>query len=515
MTNHPDEQFQAFEASRIDEELGALELGQPANEQLDPCLEEKQRLLADLRQLYQGQAKQQQSDLGEIWQRIASSTSYARYQRWVYGKNSARKETRMQQETIPTRSGSPEKQPQPPRRRSRWISFLGSVAAVLCVAIIVGSLLLVLQATRGGSLVGGSGKKTATPTIIVPTPTLPTNVPGPRGTLLYKNTDQDANAIRVVSWDSEGRYLLTTGTNIKIWDTSRKLPPKTHPAPELANIFYAAWSPDSKMYALALGNLTIRSATGVQICQSTPFMTSVSGPSKVLSTYQPVGFTSPLSMSSVPAAFSWSPDGKYIAVSTLGSSNLLTVYNTQCQRVWTYGDSEAGYIFDAQWSHDGQRLAWSGQNGIVRLYDYQHKKVLQTLTVPGHMIERVRWSPDDRYVATMETDSTQVQIWDTQTGARVATYTSPAGNMDLAWSPDGAYLAIVSHSKYNEKNVGTLKIWDRGIDRVVYTYNTTFWLDAVAWSPDGQKIALGGEIFDPNEGLPGFKKDAPVQVVQF
>lgn len=515
MTNHPDERFQAFKASRIDEEFEALEFDQPAGEQLDPDLEAKRRLLANLRQLHQSQAEQQQSDLDEAWQRISSSTSYARYQRQAYGKKTARKEMQMQQETISTRNNSPDKQSRSSQRRSRLLRVLGSIAAVLCLVVIVGSFLLVLQATRGGSVVGGVEKKKATPTLAVPTPTQAVNRPAPRGTLLYRNTDQDANAIRAVSWDSEGRYLLTTGTNIKIWDTSRKVPPMTHPIPEQANIFSASWSPDSKMYALSLGFLVIRSTSGQQICRSTPFMTSTSSPSKMLSAYQPVDVARPLSMGPIPAEFSWAPNGKYIAISAIQSPNLLVVYDMQCQRVWSYQDNGAGYIFDVQWSNDGQRLAWSGENGIVRIYDYKNKQLLNTLSLPGHMIERVRWSPDDRYIATMETDSSQVQIWDVEKGTRIATYTSPAGNMGLAWSPDGKYLAVVSHSTYKEKSTGTLTVWNRATGSAVYTYNTNFWLDSIAWSPDGREIALGGEHFDPNAAFPSSNLNGPVLVIKF
>jgi WD40 repeat protein len=116
----------------------------------------------------------------------------------------------------------------------------------------------------------------------------------------------------------------------------------------------------------------------------------------------------------------------------------------------------------------------------------------------------IAWSPDGAFLAVGENSATwpaapgQVQIWSAATGKLVATLTDTdtfEGTIEgLAWSPNGQYLAESS---------GQIHIWSAASWQQVASFgkvvtrapqgtsgeNTYSMIDAVAWSPDGTMLA--------------------------
>lgn len=139
------------------------------------------------------------------------------------------------------------------------------------------------------------------------------------------------------------------------------------------------------------------------------------------------------------------------------------------------------------WSPDGRRLAISGYRRTVRILD---ANTLRTLTVFRHVTqtpEKVSpgsavWSPDGTRIAT--TSQGLVNVWDSNSGDLI--FTCPQISRfthSLAWSPDGAFIAIGSWQK-------RILICDAATGHLLFTHSE--YSIPIAWSPDGRWIASGG-----------------------
>jgi WD40 repeat protein len=76
-----------------------------------------------------------------------------------------------------------------------------------------------------------------------------------------------------------------------------------------------------------------------------------------------------------------------------------------------------------------------------------------SLTGHGDRIRNLAWSPDGAWIATASYDH-DARIWDAETGELMATLTGHADSVySVAWSPDGARVATSSNDR-------TFRVWD-------------------------------------------------------
>jgi WD40 repeat protein/serine/threonine protein kinase len=122
-----------------------------------------------------------------------------------------------------------------------------------------------------------------------------------------------------------------------------------------------------------------------------------------------------------------------------------------------------------------------------------------TIRAHAGTVRCVRWSPDDKRLASCGDDGT-VRLWDAATGQEILTFKGHEGRVDaVAWTRDGNKLASASYDN-------TVKLWDLGTGQQTRTlsgYNHP--ISTVAWSPDQTRVALGGEsgramVFDAASG---------------
>ena len=158
-------------------------------------------------------------------------------------------------------------------------------------------------------------------------------------------------------------------------------------------------------------------------------------------------------------------------------------------------------VYAVAFSPDGQRLAWSTQDGLIYLWDVQSQKIIETLENPSTtFIYSIAFSPDGNTLATAGADN-YVVLWDATPG-QPAQITQPrlfAKNIvhSISFNGDGSQLAVAAGSQ--------IQIWDIAARRHIITlkgHNDT--VNSVSWSSDGSKLASGGNdnriwVWDANE----------------
>jgi WD40 repeat protein len=176
---------------------------------------------------------------------------------------------------------------------------------------------------------------------------------------------------------------------------------------------------------------------------------------------------------------SFSPDSRFLALSR---SEQATIFHTVLIVEVATGRQVAALevgkpnLLDFRFLPDGstfQLVAWaytprptSGQPEplTVRTWDAAtwREQPARSLDVPrswGTFERAGAFSPDARVLASVSPYAPDVQLWDTITGAKLATLPTPlippeTGNYVCEFSPDGQTLAV------GRNNAGTLELWD-------------------------------------------------------
>jgi WD40 repeat protein len=184
----------------------------------------------------------------------------------------------------------------------------------------------------------------------------------------------------------------------------------------------------------------------------------------------------------------FSPDGSLLAVAKGSGTSLWRLADSgslTLMRKLSVGDSTHGLSF----SPDGQLLA-VGSADAVRLWRLADGKLLHTF--PGHGID-IAFSPDGRWLAVPESAySNNVGLWDVGDGNKIRSLTSevsPSHSQQvhsLAVSPDGSLLAT--------GNMDTrVRIWRTSDGTLIDTPdlgsgNTA---DSITFSPDNSTLVAG------------------------
>lgn len=143
----------------------------------------------------------------------------------------------------------------------------------------------------------------------------------------------------------------------------------------------------------------------------------------------------------------------------------------------------------ARWSPDGRRIAFmSDLSGEDQLYlvdqDGKGKPEALTTDLKGYL-NAPEWSPDGRRIAFTDREGT-VHVVTVADRKRIQAAKDPFGRVgDLAWSPDGQYLAF---SLANTNNTRSLHIWSAGEGKLRRVTGELFTAASPAWDPDGKTL---------------------------
>jgi eukaryotic-like serine/threonine-protein kinase len=159
----------------------------------------------------------------------------------------------------------------------------------------------------------------------------------------------------------------------------------------------------------------------------------------------------------------------------------------------------AGPVWSAAFGRDGNTLAMAIDDGNVKLWDSQARRVQHTLEAHRGPVWSIAFSPDGKYLATTSDDGT-AKLWDTATWEEQASLKHGTSVRSVAFAPNGEILVTGSRD-------GSVRIWDVAtrLERVT-TKGHTRVVMAVAFSPDSKTIASASgdksvKLWDTATGL--------------
>jgi WD40 repeat protein len=146
------------------------------------------------------------------------------------------------------------------------------------------------------------------------------------------------------------------------------------------------------------------------------------------------------------------------------------------------------WIRSLAWSPDGSKIATGRQDGTIQIWNAKTGRSLRILRRGGAgPVLSVAWHPQSRKLASGGLDQ-PIVVWDATAGQTLDTFQEPLPRYTaLAWSPDGTKLASVN-------DVQAFRIWNATTGQLVSTLPSIDLLHSVAWSPNGAKIAVGASL---------------------
>jgi len=148
------------------------------------------------------------------------------------------------------------------------------------------------------------------------------------------------------------------------------------------------------------------------------------------------------------AALRFSPDGSLLV--SANYDNDVRIWRTASGELVKKIEDLTGAMFAAEFTPDGQRLIMAGLDETVYILDAKTFKLLQKLGGHGETISALAISPDGKTLVTggfdvlTEKNPVKVLFWDLASGRILRTVRAPHRVASLAFSPDGAWVAMAA-----------------------------------------------------------------------
>ena len=263
------------------------------------------------------------------------------------------------------------------------------------------------------------------------------------GKELFSRLYTDDVTFRDIAFSPNGKWLAAGGDSnlVRIWETQEWTQVHRfigHTAP----IHAVAWSPDSQRVASASKDTTIKVWDVTETDPDTTAVSKSDGPAFTLSGHN-----------DFIHSIAWHKDGTRIA--STGRDKTIRIWDAHAEkliRVLDAHDIEWGEIV---WNSDGTQIGICGKNRICIL-DVVSGEILKTFRLPWNS-SWVAWSSDDKYMAAAEHGGNSARVFRVTTGETIVNIRSPTG---------GFYDCGLSHNSTRLVTNGAkeLRIWNTNID---------------------------------------------------
>ncbi|KIK43449.1 hypothetical protein CY34DRAFT_709681 [Suillus luteus UH-Slu-Lm8-n1] len=144
-----------------------------------------------------------------------------------------------------------------------------------------------------------------------------------------------------------------------------------------------------------------------------------------------------------------SPNGKIVASG--GNDGKVRLWNVETRKVIAKWTAHTGVVCTLCWSADGERVASGSWDGTTRIWNVNSGRTILAIKTGHNWVYVVMYSPDSSKLATGTGGDKDkaVKIWDAKTGELLNTpkYDGPLCTVrSLAWTSDGklqAYVRII------------------------------------------------------------------------
>ncbi|MCJ1395356.1 hypothetical protein MMC18_008240 [Xylographa bjoerkii] len=141
-------------------------------------------------------------------------------------------------------------------------------------------------------------------------------------------------------------------------------------------------------------------------------------------------------------------------------------------------------VWFVQFSHDGRRLATGGESTSITIYDTIDFQIRHTLSEHTKAVAYAAWSPDDTKLVTCSHDFT-AKVWDTLSGQRILSVVHGEEPVtSAAWAPNGQTFITGSLDKQS-----SLHIWNLSGDNI-HVWSDSTRVQDLALSPDGKRLVI-------------------------